>query len=114
MANEKPKDHGQRNIEGKVEKEELRRPQGEYDPLVRFILWFPLRLVIVLAGLALILRLAFARDGMTGDALWGATLGYIVGFFLVLAEAVYGKLTWLIKSLLLRAVMSAEDRAKLL
>lgn len=94
--------------------DDIRRPQGEYDDLVRFIVKFPLRLFIVFGGIALLLYLAMCRDNMTGDALWGATIGYIVGFFVILGEAVYGKLTWLIKSLLLRAVMRAEDKSKLL
>lgn len=93
---------------------EVRRPTGTYDNLIVFIEKFPLRLVICFAGLCMLLNLAIARDGMSGDALWGATLGYIFGFFVVLGEAVFGKVTRLIKDILLRIVISAEKNAEVL
>lgn len=87
---------------------DIQRPMEGYDTLIRFIDRFPLRLIIVFVGISLLLQLAGAREEMEGDAMMNATLGYIVGFFLVLAEAATGTVTRIIKDLLIRLVMIAE------
>ena len=87
------------------------RPMETYDGLIRFIERFPLRIVVCLVGLSLLMQLAGLRDGLSGEGILWATLGYIVGFFVVLGEAVYGRLTRLVKDLLIRAVMIAEENS---
>lgn len=89
----------------------ISRPMETYDGLIRFIERFPLRLVICFVGLSLLLTLAGWRDTLSGDAMMKATLAYIVGFFVVLGEAVFGKLTRLIKDLLIKAVIIAEENS---
>lgn len=100
--------------DGKSPDEAIQRPAGRYDNVILFIERFPLRLVIVMAGLGLLWQLAVYRDTLTSDALMNATLGYIVGFFVVAAEAVTGFLTHIIKGLLLGIVMRAEENSKVL
>lgn len=90
---------------------DIRRPKEVYDDIIRFIEAFPLRLVVALVGLSLLMQLAHARDSMTGMDILYATLGYIVGFFVLLGEIACGKVTRLIKDLLIRAVMMAEQNA---
>ena len=89
----------------------FRRPMENYDGLIRFIERFPLRLVICFAGLSILMMLAGWRETLSGDAMMRATLGYIVGFFVVLGEAAFGKLTRLIKDLLIRLVIVAEENS---
>ena len=97
-----------------TQENDIRRPVGTYDNVIVFIEKFPLRIVLVFAGLGLILNLAFARDGMSGDAAIAATLGYIVGFCIVFWELACGKITRRIKDLLIRAVMIAEKNSEVL
>lgn len=105
---------GQADGDDKSHDKTIQRPAGTYDNVILFIERFPLRLVIVLAGFGLLWQLALYRDTLTSDALMSATLGYIVGFFVVVAEAVTGFLTNLIKGLLLGIVMRAEENSKVL
>lgn len=92
----------------------VRRPVGTYDNVIIFIERFPLRIVIFFAGLGLILTLAASCDNLSGDALFAGMLGYLVGFVLVFAELLTGKLTRLIKDMLIRIVMRAEKNAEVL
>lgn len=90
----------------------INRPMEGYDTLIRFIDRFPLRIVIVLIGFSLLLRLAAWSDTLSsGEAMMNASFAYIIGFFVTLAEAVWGRLTRLIKDLLIRAVMIAEENS---
>jgi len=92
----------------------IRRPVGTYDNVIVFIERFPLRIVVFFVGIGLIMHLAVASNDMSGDALFGAMLGYIVGFILVFAELVLGKLTRFIKDMLIRIVMTAEKNSEVL
>lgn len=91
--------------------DDIKRPMETYDGLIRFVESFPLRLVIVIIGLSFLLQLASWRNTLSGDALMDATLGYIVGFFVVLGEAVCGKLTRFIKDIILRIIIRAEENS---
>ena len=89
----------------------VRRPMEGYDTLIRVIDRFPLRLVIVFIGLSLLLNLATFRDTLSGEGMMYATFGYIIGFVIVAAEALTGTLTRLIKDILIRIVMLAEENS---
>lgn len=94
--------------------DDIQRPSGRYDNIVLWIERFPLRIFVVLFGCSMLLRLAGSIDHMMGAQALYATLGYIVGFFVVLAELVLGKVTRLIKDILLRIVIRAERNADVL
>lgn len=94
--------------------EELRRPKGTYDNLIVFIEMFPLRIFVVLAGMGFLLWFIFQSENFTPEGMLLADLAYLLGFGIVVVEAITGFATRLIKDALLRIVMRAERNSEIL
>lgn len=101
-------------IEGNTD---LSRPQGRYDNVIRFIEIFPLRVVLVIAGMCITtnLRTHMAElRYLIPPQPFGVTFLILILGCATLWELGTGSLTGILKERLIKAVMKAEENASLL
>lgn len=94
---------------GKRASGRIKRGDFPFDSLVRLVGLFPLRIVIVLAGISLILKVSAWTDAQSGEAILLGIFCYIAGFVAIGVELLYGHLANLIRGALYYAISKAEE-----
>lgn len=98
---------------GNVEPDEIRRPQGTYDRVIRFIEMFPLRLPLWIVLTNMYVGFYAQNQVLFGDRVISLLIHIPLGILFV-GEIFHGFLTGIIKGLLIQVVMRAEDKAAML